>query len=63
MRTFVSVATAVFGLLFLTHMWRAIQEGVHAFGDPWFALTTLSAALLVGWGLRLLIAPRTSGPH
>jgi len=59
MKAYVAATGIVFGLLVVIHLWRAIVEGVHLFGDPWYAATTLVAALLFGWAIRVWRALRT----
>jgi len=54
MKAYVTTTGVVFGLLTLTHLWRAIEEGPHLATDPWFVLITIAAAALCLWALRLL---------
>jgi hypothetical protein len=43
------------GLVVLAHLWRVSEEGAHLATDPWFVLSTLAAAALAAWALRLLV--------
>lgn len=45
---------AIFGLLTLAHLVRVFYEGPHLAGEPFFILTTVAAAALCIWALRLL---------
>jgi hypothetical protein len=54
MRAYVMTTGAVFGLLFVVHIWRAIEEGLALAKDPFYILITLAAAALCLWALRLL---------
>ena len=56
MKAYVITTGAVFGLLTVTHIWRAIEEGSHLATDPWFLLITVTAAALSLWACRLLWA-------
>lgn len=60
MRAYLMTSGAVFGLVTLAHIWRAIEEGSHLAKEPWFVLLTIFAAALCLWALRLLWrAPRS----
>ena len=59
MKAYVTTTGAIFGLLALAHIWRAIEEGPALLKDPWWVLITLAAAALSIWAWRLLrSAPR-----
>jgi hypothetical protein len=53
MKTYVITTGAVFGLLTLIHIWRAIDER-HLATEPWYILITAASAVLGLWALRLL---------
>jgi uncharacterized membrane protein len=59
MKAYVVTTGAVFGLLTLAHIWRAVVEP-HLAKDPWFILFTLIALALCVWAWRVL--RRASGP-
>lgn len=60
MKAYVLTTGIVFGLLTLVHIWRAIEEGPQLAREPAYILTTLAAAALCIWALRLLWRwPRT----
>jgi hypothetical protein len=54
MKTYVMITGALFGLLTVVHIWRAIAEEPHLATDPWYVLITLASAALCIWALRLL---------
>ncbi len=54
MKAYIMTSGAVFGLLTLAHIWRAIEEGPGLAKDPWFVVITVFAAALCLWALRLL---------
>jgi hypothetical protein len=54
MKAYVITTGAVFGLITLAHIWRAIEEGPHLATDPWWILLTIAAAGLCVWAVRLL---------
>jgi hypothetical protein len=59
-KTYVMITGALFGLLTLVHIWRAIEEGPHRATDPWFILITVAATGLCLWAVRLLLrSPRS----
>lgn len=58
MKAYLTVTAALFGLLAIVHLWRAIQESSHLASDPWFLIITVIAGLLAGWGFRLLAVQR-----
>ena len=53
MKAYVITTGAVFSLLTLVHIWRAMEEG-HLAREPWYILITLAAAALSLWAWRLL---------
>ena len=57
MKTYVTTTGAIFGLLALVHVWRAVVEGPHLATDPWYVLITLVAAVVTVVGL---VAPLLS---
>jgi hypothetical protein len=54
MKTYVLTTGAVFGLLTVAHIWRAIAEGPRLATDPSYILITAAAAALCVWALRLI---------
>lgn len=54
MKAYLITTAAVFGLLTLAHIWRAIEEGMRLLTEPWWVLITLAAAALCIWALFLL---------
>jgi hypothetical protein len=54
MRTYLMITGAVFGLITLAHIWRAIAEGPNLATDPVFIVLTLAAAAFCIWAVRLL---------
>ena len=53
MKIYVGTTAALFALLTIAHVWRAVVEPASL--DPWFALVTLLSAGLALWGARLWI--------
>jgi hypothetical protein len=53
MKPFVATTGAVFALLVLVHIWRAVVEP-HVLRDVWFWLITLVAAALSVWAWSVL---------
>ena len=58
MKVYVITTGAVFGLLTLAHIWRAVVEP-HLATEPWYVLITAFAAALCLWAVRLLLRART----
>jgi hypothetical protein len=56
MKAYVVTTGTVFGLLTVAHLWRIAEEGAHVVRDPWFLLTTVTAASLCLWSWRVLRA-------
>jgi uncharacterized protein (DUF2062 family) len=54
MRAYVITTAIVFSLLVLAHIARIFAEGLQVAWDPFFALSTVLAAGLCVWALRLL---------
>jgi uncharacterized membrane protein YqjE len=54
MKAYVITTGALFGLLTLVHIWRAIDEAPRLATDPWYILITAIAAALCLWAFRLL---------
>jgi len=54
MRAYVAVATAIFGLISIAHVWRAAVER-HIIHQPWWVTITLLGFALFFWGLSLLL--------
>ena len=54
MKTYVTATGALFGLLVVLHIWRALEEGARVARDPWFVAFTVVAAGLCLWAWRLL---------
>ena len=54
MKIYLIITAAVFGLITLAHIWRAIAEGPHLATDPLFIVLTLAAAALCFWAVRLV---------
>jgi hypothetical protein len=52
MKSYLWVTGALFGLLTVVHIWRAVVEP--SARDPWFILITAAAAVLSGWAFKLL---------
>jgi hypothetical protein len=53
MKAYVITTGAIFGLLTLLHIWRAIVERPMA-TEPWFILLTIASAALCVWAIRLI---------
>ena len=57
MRAYVIVTGALFALLPLVHVWRAIDAEPHLARDPSFVLITIATGALCLWALYLLRRP------
>jgi dolichyl-phosphate-mannose--protein O-mannosyl transferase len=55
-KTYIALTAALFGLLAVIHVWRAIVEPSSR--DPWFIAITVISALLCLWGSRLFLSVR-----
>jgi len=54
------ITGAVFGLLVVAHIWRAIEEGPGVVKNPFYIIITIAAAGLCLWAWRLLrLMPRS----
>ena len=56
MKAYVMTTGAVFGVITLAHIWRAIEE-TNLATAPWFILLTVATAALCLWAVRLLWRP------
>jgi len=54
MKAYVMTTGAVFGLVTVAHVWRAMVEGPHLASEPSFILLTAAAVALCLWACRLL---------
>ena len=54
MKMYLIISGAIFGLITLAHIWRAVAEGPNLATDPSFIFLTLAAASLCLWAVRLL---------
>jgi hypothetical protein len=59
-KAYVVTTGAVFGLLVVVHVWRALAEGPHIATDPWFILITAIAVGFCFWAWRVLRTTRAS---
>ena len=60
MKAYVMTTGAVFGLIVVAHIWRAIEEGPALAKDPLYILITIAAAALCLWAWRVLkLMPRS----
>jgi hypothetical protein len=53
MKAYVTTTGALFGLLVLVHIWRAIAEGGSMLKDPFYILLTIACAALAAWAWRV----------
>lgn len=58
MKAYLVVTAALFGVLAVLHLWRAVAESSHLATDPWFAIITALSAALCIWACRLLAKPQ-----
>ena len=58
MKAYVFTTGALFALLVVAHVWRAIEEGPHLATDPAFIIITAFAAAMSFWAWRVLKAIR-----
>ena len=56
MKTYLALTSALFGILTIVHLWRAVVEP--SARNPWFVVITALSALLCLWGGRLFFAAR-----
>jgi len=54
MKAYVITTGAVFGLLVVAHIWRAIEEGSALLKDPFYIVITIATAVLCLWAWRVL---------
>jgi hypothetical protein len=54
MKAYVITTGAVFGLLLVAHIWRAIEEGPALVKDPFYIVITIAAGVLCLWAWRVL---------
>jgi hypothetical protein len=54
MKLYVMATGTLFGLLTVAHLWRMFSAEPGMARDPWYILTTVAAAALCLWALRLL---------
>jgi len=60
MKAYIMITGAVFGLLVVAHIWRAIEEGPGVVKNPFYIIITIAAAGLCLWAWRLLrLMPRS----
>ena len=60
MKAYVITTGAVFGLLVVAHIWRAIEEGPALLKDPFYIVITIAAAAFCFWAWRVLRLMRRS---
>jgi hypothetical protein len=53
MKAYVITTGALFAVLVLLHLWRAIVEGMQQFRDPFFVTMTAACAGLAVWAWRV----------
>jgi hypothetical protein len=56
MKMYLAATTAIFGLLTIVHIWRAVVEPSAV--NPWFIATTVLSVLLCIWSARLYMNAR-----
>jgi hypothetical protein len=54
MRGYIITSGTVFGLILLAHVAKAMAEGVSTLNDPWFVGSSIVAAALAVWAIRLI---------
>lgn len=60
MKAYVMTTGAVFGLLVVVHIWRAILEGPTLAKSPGFLVITIASAALCVWAWRIFrLIPRS----
>jgi len=60
MKAYVMTTGAVFGLIVVAHIWRAIEEGPALAKNPLYIVITIAAAALCLWAWRVLkLMPRS----
>jgi hypothetical protein len=59
MKAYLVTSGVAFALVLLAHVARVIVEGPGVVRDPWFLASTVAAAALCVWAIRLLrLSPR-----
>jgi hypothetical protein len=53
MKAYVTTTGALFVLLFLVHLWRAIAEGATTLKNPFYIFVTVLSAVLALWAWRV----------
>jgi hypothetical protein len=53
-KAYVMTTGAVFGLIVVAHIWRAVAEGLSIAANPLYILLTVAAAALALWAWRVL---------
>jgi hypothetical protein len=53
MKAYVTTTGAIFSLIVLAHVWRAIAEGPSVVRSPIFVLSTMMAIAMVVWAWRV----------
>jgi hypothetical protein len=59
-KAYVVTTGAVFGLLVVVHLWKAVEEGPRIATDPWFIVITSLAGGFCFWAWRVLRMMTTS---
>jgi hypothetical protein len=62
MKGYVAVTGIAAALIVLAHVARALEEGMHLVKDPWWMISTLAAAGISFWAIRLLAGARRGRP-
>jgi hypothetical protein len=53
MKAYVTTTGALFALLVVVHIWRAIAEGASVLKDPFYIFVTVVCAALAAWAWRV----------
>jgi hypothetical protein len=60
LKAYVITTATLFALVFIAHVWRAVEEGAPLSMNPTFIALTVIAAALAVWAFRVLKSmPRT----
>ena len=54
-KAYIMTTGALFGLIMVAHVLRAIEEGPCLFGDPWYVAFSALAAVMFAWALGLVL--------
>jgi len=54
MKAYLITSGALFALLVLAHIWRAVVEGPRMYGDPAFIITSVLALAMSVWAASVL---------